>query len=170
MRNDFQNARMTFPNMPEEVFTLWLDGRILANGWPPKGIEWAGFLLGKSVSEWQQINWTKRKVSISWEALGVLSQQNVNMLIDGNVNERSNLMTAYIPDTKERFRSITKYALEHQNVPGTLVLLKSGTKYEVIEGNHRVAVLIALQNFKDTKEKIMSPQTAWVGEHDSSQQ
>jgi hypothetical protein len=56
-----------------------------------------------------------------------------------------------------------KYALDNGTIPAPLVLLKENNQYEVAEGNHRVAVLIALQSSKSKQAEIVLPQQAWVG-------
>lgn len=156
--------------MPEEVFTLWLDGRILAKGWPPAGIEWKGFLLEHSISFWQQLEWTKQEVYLTWATLGSQSRPIINFLLDAHINDRPNLVTAYVSDSKQRFQYSMKYALEHGTVPETLVLLKEGTRYDVVDGNHRVAALLALQSSQSTKERVTLPQQAWVGTYNNTEQ
>jgi len=141
-------ARSTLPLFPQEVFDLWLYDRIKQNGWPPSGIEWEGFLFGESLDFWGQLKWSKEKVALSADKLSATSRRTAELLHEASVLKQSNIMSHYIPNTRERFASVMAYALEHQALPGTLILLKREGSYDVVEGNHRVAVLLGLQSIQ----------------------
>lgn len=163
MEDSFQQARLLLPNFPNEVICHWIDKCIRKSGWPPAGIEWDGFLLGRPLSFWQKIEWKKTEVNLSWPLLGPRSQFTTKYIIDAHVYNKPNLVSAYVQDSRTRFLYIMKYALDNGTIPGPLVLVEENNHYEVAEGNHRVAVLIALQNSKSTQTKIYLPQQAWVG-------
>ena len=162
--NDYQASRTTFPKMPEEIFTLWLDARIKRKGWPPQGIVWQGYLCGKTIDFWQKLNWTKQEVFLSKELIGRLSWPVLTQLINGNVNGANNVVMAYVEDSRERFAKIMAYAQANHNIPGTIILLKTGQQYEIVDGNHRLAALIWLQETFEARKKLIYPQAAWIGE------
>lgn len=163
MEDSFQQARLLLPNFPDEVFTSWIDKCIRKSGWPPIGIEWDGFLLGRPVSYWQRIEWKYLEVHLSWPLLGPRSRFTTKCLIDAHVNDLPNLVSAYVQDSRTRFLYIMKYALDNGTVPGPLVLVEENNLFEIAEGNHRVAVIIALQSSMSSQTKIYLPQQAWVG-------
>ena len=139
------DARNTFPNFPEEVFTLWLDDRIKQNGWPPEGIEWQGFLFGKSPDYWKSLEWNKQFVSLRPEGMASKSLMLVMQIIEAGRGTK-NLLSTYIPNTSERFKSALSFIKEHATTPGTPLLLSTEDGIEVVDGNHRVAALLAVQN------------------------
>ncbi|RRR98863.1 hypothetical protein EIP75_23875 [Aquabacterium soli] len=145
----FAIAKLALPSVPDEVFALWLNDRIRQNGWPPEGDEWEGFLFGESLHFWSQLKWSKRRVSLTAEALSLASRRTAMLLYEASVLKQENIMSHYIPNTRERFASVMAYAIEHQALPSTIVLLERNGRFDVIEGNHRVAVLLGLQSVKD---------------------
>jgi len=63
--NAYQEARQLLPKMPEDIFRLWFDERIDANGWPTVGLAWQGALRNKPFELWQKLEWEKRIVSLN---------------------------------------------------------------------------------------------------------
>ena len=63
MNDQFQQARQMFPNIPEEIFTLWFDDRIESNGWPPNTPVWNRALRDKDISFWAILKWAKKEIS-----------------------------------------------------------------------------------------------------------
>ena len=57
-----------------------------------------------------------------------------------------NLLSTYIPNTSERFKSAVSFIKEHATTPGTPLLLSTVDGIEVVDGNHRVAALLATQS------------------------
>ncbi len=58
-------ARALLPNIPDDVYALWFDGRINANGWPPIGAAWRGVLRSKSIDYWKNLQWRENPQGIS---------------------------------------------------------------------------------------------------------
>jgi hypothetical protein len=137
------DARATFPTFPTEIFSLWLDDRIKKNGWPPVGLEWDGFLFGESITYWQGLRWNERCISLSPSELGPKSLQIALQIMEAAMG-RKNLISMYIPNTTERFESCARYIAEQRTLPGKILLLEGPEGYDVVEGNHRVAALLAL--------------------------
>ncbi len=137
------NARNTFPDFLPEVFTLWLDDRIKKNGWPPSGIEWQGFLLGESIEYWQQLSWDEAQMTLKPSDLGPMSLRIAVQIIEA-AQGKNNLISAYISNTRERFQSSLQFVIEHRSLPSKVLLLRGPDGLEVIEGNHRIAALLAV--------------------------
>jgi hypothetical protein len=137
-------SRAFFSRFPEEVFSLWLDDRIRSNGWPPSGIEWAGFLSGRSPEEWQGFSWTKRMVTLSPSDLSSTSLNIAVQMFEAHILQQGNLLSAYIPDSKTRFEGLRQFIAQNARLPAPLILLRSAGGYDVIDGNHRVAAMLSL--------------------------
>jgi hypothetical protein len=154
------DARATFPNFPEQIFTLWLDDRIRQNGWPPIGIEWAGFLDGKPITYWQSLLWHRAQVILRPEELSATAFSVVMQLVEAATG-KSNMMSSYIPNTAERFNSCLQYILKNATTPGTIILHRSAMGTSIVEGNHRIAALLAAQSKMPPGSSLL-PFDAWV--------
>ena len=156
------DARRTFPGYPEEVFRLWLDDRIKANGWPPAGIEWQGFLFGHGISFWQSITWHRQNVSLTANDLSRESFRAIHQIVDAGANGTRNPMSMYIPNTVERFKSSLEYIKSNGSTPKTILLLDTPEGYDIVDGTHRVAALLAIQSCIDPPLQPSPPVDAWV--------
>lgn len=154
------DARATFPNFPDEAFTLWLDDRIRQNGWPPSGIEWAGFLDGKPIDYWQSLMWQRSTVTLTPEDLSSNGINLVTQLIEAASGVK-NIMARYIPNTAERFISCLTYIRANATTPGVVLLHRSEDGMSIIDGNHRIAALMAFQG-QFSGEIPPLPIEAWV--------
>ena len=141
---ELADARVTFPNFPEEVFTLWLDDRIRQNGWPPAGIEWSGFFEGQPIAYWQSLQWRRERLTLTFEELTPTTFMIVMQLVEAAIG-KSNMMSRYIPNTAERFMSCLGYVQSNETTPGVVILHRSDLGIFVIDGNHRIAALLAFQ-------------------------
>jgi hypothetical protein len=122
-----------------------LNDRIQSNGWPPAGIEWAGFLDGKPLSYWKALKWQKESVTLRSEELTPSGFSLVMQLIEA-ANGYSNLMSKYIPNTVDRFKSCLEYVRMNGTTPGVILLLRTSEGTAIIDGNHRIAALLAYQS------------------------
>lgn len=138
------DARTTFANFPEEAFTLWLDDRIRQNGWPPSGPEWAGFLDGRPIPYWQALRWQRASVTLTPDDLTPTGFALVTQLVQA-ADGTKNIMASYIPNTAERFMSCLRYIKDNATTPGVILLHRTEVGVSIIDGNHRVAALLAFQ-------------------------
>jgi len=166
MSNPFQEARASLQNIPEEIFQLWLDDRIKSRGWPPLGINWHGYLLGHPLSFWQETKWSKEFIKINYDSIADISKNILDDLMDSFNTGRVTLTTMFVGDSIPRMNNINKYISETNKLPGgpIIVILNNGL-LEIVEGNHRVAVLLALQD--KYPNKYLNQQIAWVGRQTS---
>lgn len=155
--------------MPEEVFSLWLDDRIKHCGWPPRGIEWQGFLLGEDLPYWRRLDWTKEAFPLTLDKLGASSIRLAALIYEACVLGRDNIISSYIPDGRERFQRLTRYVLDHGRLPAPLVLLDRSGVVDVVDGNHRTALVLGLQ-MADGANGCPSIREveAWIGRAPSS--
>jgi len=161
--NTYHNARQLLPKMPEEIFTLWFDGRIDANGWPPVGAVWQGALRNKSFEIWQKLEWEKRTVVLNIERFAPSAKDIINGLIEANFNGIRNIYSLYLPDSRKRILSIMEYIEINKALPGSLILMEDKGYYEIVDGSHRLAVFFALHANPNVKQILREEYEVWMG-------
>jgi hypothetical protein len=162
MNSSYQEARKLFPNMPEEIFELWLDERIDDLGWPIEGTTWENVLRNKSLDYWQRIKWRKQRLLI--EDLESFTECSKNLMagLSRSVflkmdNEHRRVMGDV---SDEKVKKIRNHLAENSVLPGELILIIDDGKYEIVDGSHRLVTLFWDEG-KFTHE--MLPEI-WVGE------
>ncbi len=162
-------ARRILRHMPEEVFELWFDERVSSLGWPPAGTRWDGVLREMSLSQWRQLRWTKQPV--------VLDQ---SQLHPGTIHIINGLTEAYfvgIPNAYSadmgtgsivKLQRILQYIGEYHQLPSTLIFVKKGHLYDIVDGCHRLTAYLNLRAIPAADEQLPDAQVSWVGAIDSS--
>jgi hypothetical protein len=161
--NIYYNARQLLPKMPEEIFKLWFDGRIDANGWPPVGAAWQGALRNKPFNIWQKLEWEKRNVVLNINRFTPSAKHIINGLIEANFNGVPNIYSLWIQDSKKRILSIMEYIKINKALPGSLILMEDGGYYEIVDGSHRLAVFFALHSSPKIKQILQEEYEVWMG-------
>ena len=156
-------ARRDLPAVPEEVFRLWLDDRIRANGWPPDGAGWDRIFFGRSSGFLKELKWVKQLVVLTPEDFGPQSLERAIEVLEANVAGRNNSVAKEVPDTRARFDSAFEFIETHAALPEPLVLLSTFEGYEVCEGNHRVAAMLASAARRGLPGFFPSRVEAWIG-------
>ncbi|MDX2220312.1 MAG: hypothetical protein SF172_14950 [Burkholderiales bacterium] len=139
------DARAVFSSFPEPIFDLWLDDRIRQSGWPPNGIDWNGYLDGRTIAYWQALNWMRTRTSVKVEELSHNSLALVGQITAAAAGV-ANAVSCYIPNTAERFRSCLQFIQQNATTPGTVILHRSEAGLFIVDGNHRIAALLAVQS------------------------
>ncbi|MFC1645769.1 hypothetical protein ACFL2Y_01145 [Candidatus Omnitrophota bacterium] len=156
-RSHYLEARKMLPKMPEEIFKLWLDGRIRSNGWPPSGTNWQRALRNKPINFWQKLDWNKRIIALRFEIFTEATKNIIRELIDARFFGKANSCSD-IKGSSERMSKIIEYIEENNALPGHLILMKDGKFYEIVDGCHRLAAFFKLKvkiNIKDNLEVWM---------------
>jgi hypothetical protein len=159
MNNSYTTARHLLPQMPEEIFSLWFDGRIKANGWPPNGVAWKGALREKSIEYWAKLQWNKCLVKIDYDLLTELSKEIIDSLTEANFHNKPNYYSDYLPNSKSRLDKITKFIKINSKLPNPLIFIYENGKYEIVDGSHRLTAFFQLQKPNNLSRK----QEAWIG-------
>ena len=163
MDGAYSEAREILPNMPEEIFTLWFDGRIKNNGWPPVTNTWAGALRGKDLEYWKKLVWKKETVKIEYGKFTAKSQHIISGLIEANFLNEPNIYSLYLHNSKVRISKIMSHISAHKKLPDPLILLEDNGCYEIVDGSHRLAVFFALSGNHNLKLLLEDTQEAWIG-------
>lgn len=162
--NAFQQARAELPLMPEAVFKLWLDGRIEANGWPPDGATWSNALRGFPLSFWKHIQWSFDSLELRYESFTDRSQSLIKNLIDATFFDVDNSVREYLgDDSKIRAGKILGFIRAEQRLPGTLVVIEEGGRYELVDGCHRCATYFEAKRRGVSEELLSRKVDAWIG-------
>jgi hypothetical protein len=159
----YRQARELLPNMPEEIFRLWFNGRIKANGWPPVSDTWKSALRDRPISYWKRLNWKKEILSLDFQSLTAPAQRIVNGLIDANYYGIQNEYSE-IGNSRVRMHRILDYIWESRTLPGTLILLRENESLEIVDGSHRLSVFFSLKSQDLGPELLSKEQEVWVGE------
>lgn len=161
-------VRKLLPQMPEEIFKLWFDGRIEANGWPPKGPSWIGALREKPMTYWVNLQWKKCSVEINYDLLTKPSKEIISGLTEANFNNKINDYSLCPGlNSNKKLIDIINYIKKHFKLPNPLIFIYDSGKYEIVDGSHRLTVFFLLQKIsKERKERMAlnNMQEAWIGE------
>lgn len=162
-RRSNRQARELLPNMPEEIFQLWFDGRIEANGWPPISDTWMGALRDRSLDYWRQLSWKKEIISLNLCSFLPPAQRIVNGLIEANIYGIENEYSE-IGNSRPRMKNILDYVQANRTLPGTLILLRENGALEIVDGSHRLSVFFSLKAQGLGDDLLPREHEVWIGE------
>lgn len=156
-------ARRLLPQMPEEIFQLWLDGRIEANGWPPVGDVWDAALRHRSFQIWQRLQWRKELLHLDLIRMHPATVEIVQSLSQAYFDGMPNSYSAYLGDSRPRFTSIMNHVQRHRQLPSVLIFLADDSLYDVVDGCHRLALFFRLRRDTKFQNLLSDTQIAWIG-------
>lgn len=152
MTREQRAARNAFPEMPEELFTLWLDGLIEEEGWP---LEWRRVLLHRTVEYWQSLRWEERTIDLTRARITAETRRSVSQLAK--------------PPSGE-VRQLVASSAKAGKLPGKLIFIEAflgkhaPTPLELVDGRKRFAAHSYWWRRKPLERDAISPKvTAWVG-------
>jgi hypothetical protein len=161
----YSAARQLLLNMPEEIFDLWFDGRIEANGWPPGRGVWEGALREKPITYWQSLVWSKQTVVPRFTNLTAPTQRIITELTLASFHNTSTDVGRYMgKQSKDKLSRIFDYVQTYRKLPNPLIFLLDGSLFEIVDGCHRLALFFHLRNNTRTSHLLSPYQEAWVGE------
>ncbi len=162
--NPFPVPRELFPQFPEDIHSLWFDGRVRSNGWPPVGPAWMGALRGRSIEYWQALVWQKEKVRLRSIPFSDDSAEIIQGLCRAAIFNESNIYSRTITDLKPRFFSFVLYLRQHRRFPVPPILLRDGAIHELVDGCHRIAAYFAVTAEPATAMLVDDEQEVWIGQ------
>lgn len=156
-------ARRFFPNIPEEIFSLWLDDRIKANGWPPTTEIWRNVLRQKPIRFWKNLRWTKESLNLDITDFTPNSIELVRLIIDAAFKGYKNQISEYMGnESVKKLFHIMRYLQDHKQIPNPIILFRSGQLYELVDGCHRISALVHLRETTGVSY-VLDGIVAWVG-------
>lgn len=163
MNDQFKQARQMFPNIPEEVFTLWFDGRIESNGWPPTAPIWQHTLRYRSPEYWATLKWKTQEIKLEFEKFTEPAKGIITGLIEAVFLKTPNVYSAPEFDSNSKISKIISYIKENNVLPNPLIFLLEGNFYEIVDGSHRLATFFAMRQNRNLEHLLSETQLAWVG-------
>lgn len=139
-----------FPYMPDEVRELWLEPIAECYGWPFQSLDdsthdtkWRYVLPKLSLRELADFRWERKDINFATKPLCQESLRTIKGLYDEHVIGRATLY-ANVAGTKERFRACADFISKHRTMPKPVILRDTGDCYELLDGNHRIAAMLAV--------------------------
>lgn len=140
--------REFFPNMPDEMFDMWLAPFIEKIGWPftdvnadLSGTRWDIFLGEIPLCVWNQLVWSRLDLEFTKLDFDIFTKLAIESVIDHCVHDRST-GTENLQNTKERFSACAEFVRVHQTIPKPIVAIYENNKIKVMDGYHRIAALL----------------------------
>jgi len=155
-------ARATLPNVPEEVFSLWLDERIDVLGWDPLHPRWQGLFRNRPIAYWRNLPWHKLDIPLQINQLNPECQGILSQLLAGLAGLPSQV-TAVTGNSPARVGSILRYMQTHGTWPNSIILVTEGTFYLVADGFHRLAAFVRIQSAPMSGALLRPVHSAWIG-------
>ncbi len=151
----FDVIKKDLPNFPDEIIMDWLEPFAKVIGWPPDMIStrWGLILAGRPIEFWRTLKWEKKKINLLEIELSVDSSNIRNQLFAAYVSGIENPYSK-IENGQARFLNAFRYLTEHGLFPKPIVLLKTRSTHDVIDGNHRFLAWHAHKQFYDGMNKI----------------
>lgn len=152
-------AKRLLPNMPDELFRLYMEPMIAEYGWPfyslssPATQAWQQLFDCHDLRTISQLVWERREFTFSLEAFHRLSRQQITGLLDAHILGAKNFY-ATIPNTNARFHRARTYIADARRVPVAVVLMKDERTpivdgLRILDGNHRLAAMASISNSTD---------------------
>lgn len=140
--------RNFFPNMPDEVFTMWLKPIAVHYGWPfikpdesKDGTKWAAVFGDYDLNYWVSVKWRLSEIAITEETFTDFTCFRLNSIIKGCVECIPTLFTG-VSGSQERFRACADFIRNNGRIPCPIIVFDKGCGIEILDGNHRVAALL----------------------------
>jgi len=150
---DVVAARRLLANMPDEVFSLYIEPLIQLHGWPfdsldtsydtPEKRRWFYMFDGHRIQTISDLSWERDKMSFSLAGFHPTAQRTIFGLLDQHVR---GIPTAYadVINTKARFASCRAFIASTGRLPKPVILLEEWEGLRILDGNHRLAAMASL--------------------------
>lgn len=157
-----ETVRALLPNMPDELFSLYMEPLIQEHGWPscspdsPEDMPWWQLFDCHPFKTICQLSWVRIEIPFSLEIFHPFSQQQIKGLLQVHLFGARTIY-ADIPNTESRFRRARNYIAGKSRVPVPVVLMRDPKGLRILDGNHRLA---AMASFANATSGIVD---CWVG-------
>lgn len=165
MTTQLEAAKSMFPNMPDEVFDLWLAPLIESDGWPfnslsspTRGTIWYRYFEGHSLYVINNLFWEYKLIPCLLNRFHPNSV-NVLALLAYDYTHNLSALTAELKDGKgrESFTRSQKFIKRTGRIHTPVVFIVDSGLYQIMDGNHRIAALFSIGLNGLTIE-------AWIGD------
>jgi hypothetical protein len=160
-----ERAKAMLPNMPDEVFKLFIAEMFIDTPWPFSNIDqsligtkWYYYFGGLSLRQFSNLRWKIYNFMLDKNILHPDSYGDAARLIKEHVLGIETPIRN-VRKTKERFFGLVKYIERTKKFPAPIITIRTEfNNLRVLDGSHRLAALYALE----LDDKI--PIDAWIGQ------
>ena len=145
--------REFFPNMPDEVFEMWIEPMIDSKGWPftesnlsTVGTKWFHvFGFEYPLTYWRAIKWSLVELEIFTEKVNDNTHAVFHCIALHGITGRYTTVTAGLTDSQLRFRACAEFIKDKGILPKPIIAIreKNGS-LKIIDGNHRISAYILI--------------------------
>jgi hypothetical protein len=159
---DTQVARKLLTNMPDELFSLYMEPLIEEYGWPfsspdsPTNMPWYQLFDGLPFKTICQLSWERQEMGFSFGLFHRYAQTQILGLLQTHILG-INTYYSSIPNTEARFHRAHDYIARTGRMPVPVVLIQDPRGLRILDGNHRLA---AMASFSNSSNGIVD---CWIG-------
>jgi hypothetical protein len=149
-------ARELLPNMPDEVFSLYIEPLIQLYGWPYRSIDspgtkrWTQAFDHQGIKTISQLSWKRHEVPFPLALFHPDAHQVIALLINQHIRGIPTA-TANVVNTKQKFFHARDYIARTGRMPKPVILMRDlfGGALRILDGNHRLAAMSSVPNAND---------------------
>ncbi len=152
MMSSVQRAKAMLPDMPGEVFAIWIEPLVIADGWPffssalpAFSGAWSQYFVGEPVQTFNDLLWERKQIPLSFASFEPHSRSIIKWVIETHVHGR---LTPVAKVKKgqggKSFLRSRQFIQRTGRVHTPVVLWKQFGGYKIMDGNHRVAACFSL--------------------------
>jgi hypothetical protein len=159
-----ETARSMFPNIPDELFDLWIAPLVISYDWPfhsiydsLKNTEWLRIFHPYSLSTISQLKWDLDSFFINKNILCPSSYDDINLII---MNKGFNVFAFIGRDSKPSRDSLAwhkEFIVTTRRLCAPIAAVFTNSGIKIFDGNHRIAALLDLNLYNSI------PIDAWIG-------
>jgi hypothetical protein len=159
---NLEKARKMLPKMPQEVFDLWIAPLVESDGWPFNTVmdiaigRWGTYLDGHTLNSLSNLNWKRQNLSSQFTGFSPNTKRLILALMKQYVFGVQTLQ-GRIKNGPARFRRALDYIRAYRTLPRPVILIQNFFHYDLMDGNHRLAALMA----SGLANQVNVP--AWIG-------
>lgn len=154
-----------FPNMPDDVFNLFMVPFVQSDGWPflnilnsTEGTIWWKYLGGLSLHQFRQLRWYRSSILLYEYILHPVSNCDVEILIRNHVKGIKTPSVRNVERSKERFRWHVQFIERARCLCAPVIMVITNDGFRILDGVHRISALISIGL------NIEVPIDAWLGD------
>lgn len=166
-------ARKCFPQMPDELFNMWIKPEIESRGWPFGGDEaivsdpaWAKYLRNLGPHFWRGVRW--RRVSQAFITVPLEERaKNIGRMlaeVGREFQETGIAKSTLVKNSPQKVAALAEVTSSCGQLPKPLVCLVQGQEWWLMDGHHRLGALFMLG------DQNSIPFDCWVGEYGRSEE
>jgi len=159
-----ENAKAMLPNIPDEIFDIWLSALIEEISWPFKqltdptiGTSWELHLGELTPGDFAKLVWNKDVLTMDTCVLEQFSKMALQTFISKSSKKDGTIGNGYLKNSESRIRSHISCIERTERLFAPIILIKTLAGFCMLDGYHRMTA-VHLSQKPDIKID------AWIGE------